>query len=813
MTLKRLIAFFFIVLFFSLNVNAQDDIDVGDLSDAEVTEMWTKAQEQGFTIEQFRTLAIARGVPSSKVDVLVDRINTLGTSLETTDINTSNEENPLGIIESESIFGLVGGESIEQVEAKEGDEPAFVVKKSDVFGLDFFNNPNISFAPNLNLATPNNYELGPGDKVVINVWGAAEYNYIKEINREGVIRIEGVGPINISGLTFEDAKDKISRRFKKIYSGISAPSSSPYKINLDISLLSIRTVSVNIIGEVKVPGTYSLSSLSTILNALYAAGGPTRDGTLRNVKLVRQGKEVSNFDVYKYLIEGSQEGNKTVQDQDVLIISPYLSRIQIKGAVKRAGLFELKPNETLSELIKFASGFKSNAFKDRFILERIDGDRRKIKEVLFSNAKNEILKDGDVLEVNRIIEKIENKISIKGPVYRPGNYEYVEGITVLDLIKKASGLKDNIFLNRGLIFSTNDGYNKSSASFSVNDIISGNANIILQPNDEVILYNKNDLTENYTLGIDGAVNKPNIFPFVENITINDLIIMAGGFKDSANHGVIDVFRKVRDDEFETLSKSYKLTSNGTLTIDGNEDFKLEPNDRVSVRYLKGYAEQKKVLVTGEINFPGNYIIEMKNERISDLVERAGGLSPYAFLEGASLIRVNPYFRDVAINSVFDNLNKTEVNSLDINNKKSFKIGIDLEKIIAEGGKESKYNLVLQNGDQLEIPSLKETVKVQGEILAPSLIRFDQSNTLKDYINKSGGFSSRAKRSKTYVIYPNGDIASSKNFLFFRSYPKLKPGAIILVPEKHDARPMTAQEVIGITTGITTFGLLIDRLVR
>ena len=817
MSFKNVLFFIALIITFSVSVQAQTPggMNVEELTDTEVAEMWKQAQEQGFTIDQFKTLAIARGIPSSQVNVLVNRINTLGTTTATTTTTTTEgaegefpeENNTLGIVKDPTQQGLTGGETM-----LEGDFKVDVTR-SRIFGVDFFNNPNISFTPNLNLATPSNYELGPGDKLVINIWGAAENVYNKEVDREGAIRIQGTGPIYVSGLTIEEAKNKIEGKLKTIYSGISAPNRSPYKIYLDVSMISVRTVSVNIIGEVKVPGTYSLSALSTVLNALYAAGGPTKEGTFRNIKLVRNGQEVTYFDVYKYLMEGSQEGNKTLQDQDVIIVSPYLSRVTIGGAVKRPGSFELKPNEKLNDLLRFVSGFKSDAYRERLILERIDGDRMMVKEVLIANAANEVVKDGDLLRVNKIINKFENRLQIRGAVYRPGSYEHKDGITLLDLINKAAGVREEAFLDRGLIFSTKDGVTKTSESFSLLNILQGNENIELKPNDVVTIYNKYDLKEEYTLSIDGAVNTPSTFPYIENITIEDLVIMAGGFKDAADFGVIDVFRKVKDSEFETLSKTYKLASDGELTIGDNEEFKLEPNDRVSVRYLKGYSEQKRVAVNGEINFPGNYTIEMKNERISDLVERAGGLSPYAFLEGASLIRENPYYKDAAINNVFDNLNETGTEDANLNNKRSFKVGIDLEKILAEGGKESKYNLVLQNGDRLEIPSVKETVKVQGEILAPSLIRYDKTNTLKDYINKSGGFSSKAKKSKTYVIYSNGDIASSKNFLFFRSYPKLKPGAIILVPAKPDPRPISAQEVIGITTSLTTFGLLIDRLLN
>lgn len=823
--MKRLykLLFFSAFLLFSITINSQTTPEIGDLSDDEVAAMWEQAQLEGFTIEQFKTLAIARGIASSQVNELVTKINNLGVASESGDQSNSGEVesstslniNPLVVPN-----GHTGSVSSEGTEGKNHQDV-----KSRVFGMEFFNNPNITFAPNLNLATPSNYEVGPGDKFSIHLWGAAENTYIKEVNREGFFDFDGVGPIYVNGLNIDAAKSQIKGKLRKVYSGITASKNSPYKINVDISLMGVRTVQVNIIGNIKVPGTYSLSSLSTVLNALYAAGGPTEEGTFRDVKLVRNGEVIARFDIYNYLLKGSQVGNNTLQDQDVIIISPYLSRIIVGGAVKRPGVFELKPNETLNNLLKYTGGFKSNAFKDRMIVERISGDRRIVKEMFLTNANREILNDGDFLMVNEIIEKFKNRVMIKGAVFRPGIYEYKEGLTVKDVIEKAAGLREEAFLNRGQIISTEDGITRTSQSFSVSNVLNGTVNINIKVNDVITIYNKYNIKEGEILSIDGAVNNPTSIPFVDNMTIEDLVIMAGGFKDAANTGVINVFRKIKDNEFETLSKTYEVTANGALTLGDNEKFILQPNDRVSVRFLKGFTEQKKVQVNGEVNYPGGYIIEMKNERISDLVERAGGLSPYAFLEGASLIRINPYFKDVAVNNVLDNINRVTMDSTainkslelmtgtNLNNKQSFKVGIDLEKILSDDGKNSKFNLVLQDGDRLEIPSVKETVKVQGEILAPSLIRYDKTNTLKDYINKSGGFSLQAKKSKTYVIYSNGDIASSKNFLFFRSYPKLKPGALIIVPIKPLTRQVSAQEIIGITTGLTTLGLLIDRFSR
>lgn len=774
--------------------------EVDDLSDAQIMQYWEQAKAEGYTLEQLKTIAVAKGVPATKIAEFEQRLRQV------------QNETSVG----ETVTVTKDELAVDSTD-KMGREPVLVQEKntkdSTLFGYDFFNNPNISFSPNQNLATPASYELGPGDEVVINIWGAAENNYTLQVNREGAIRIPTVGPVFVSGFTMKEAREVVRSRLKQIYAGINASDNSPYKVFVNVALSSVRTVQVNIIGQVEVPGTYNLSALSTVLNALYASGGPTKQGTMRKVKLVRNGEEIVFFDIYDYLVNGSQEGNKTLQDQDIIIVQPYVSRVTITGAVKRPGIFELLPDESFSDLLKFTSGFTSNAYKERVVLERIQGDRKVIREIIVENANTIPLQDGDIINVRQIIDKFENRIRIEGAVYRPGTYEYTEGLTVEDLIEKAAGVKDDAFLERGLLYSTEDGVTESVTAFSIRDVISGNMNLPLKPDDRVKIFNKYDLQEERMVSINGAVNSPGSFPYIESLSIEDLVIMAGGFQEGANVNQIDVFRKVTDNEFETLSQSFNISANGTLELEGGESFILGPGDRVSVRYLRGVSDEKNVMVNGEVNYPGAYVVENKNAKISDLVELAGGLSPYAFVQGATLVRLNPFYKAEGQEVTFNNLNDdTELEEEDIRNKREFRVGIDLKKILEEPS--SKYNMVLKNGDRLIIPSLKETVKVEGEVLAPSLVRFDKSYSLRDYIDKSGGFATDAKKNKTYVVYANGDIASTKQFLFFRSYPKLRPGAVILVPQKpEDRNKISAQEVVGISTGLTTLGLLIDRLLQ
>jgi len=772
-------------------------INIDDLSDGQIMTYWNKVKAEGYTLDQLEVIATSKGMPAREFLKLKQRIDALDYMEVSDSFNSDNVDG--NEITSLDKFGLEGKTAVQASDEK------------PLFGYDFFSNPNISFTPNSNLATPSTYELGPGDEILIDIWGAAENNYKLQVNREGAIRIDNVGPVYISGLSINKAKEKIISYLRKIYSGIGAASDSYDKVYADVSLIGVRTVQVNIIGEVKVPGTYSVSGLSSVLNALYAAGGPTEKGTFRNIQIIRGGERLKDFDIYKYLIEGSEEGNVLLRDQDIIIVKPYASIISVMGNVKRPGLYELKQEETISDLVHFFSGFTSNAYQDRILVERVNGSQKEVEEVIYREQPNFLLKDGDKLSIGAILDRYENRVQIEGAVYRPGTYELTKDLTLAGLINKAAGVEENAFLDRGIIYRTIDDINQEIVSFSVSEILKNSVDIDLKREDRVRIFSTDNLKEKYTVTINGAVNNPQTIVFMDNMHIEDLIAMAGGFKEGADATIIDISRRLEDDNFETISKSIKRSSTNKLLIDDNEDFYLKPFDRVSVRYLKGYSVQKYISVIGEVSYPGNYAIINKAQRVSDLVEMAGGFSPYAFIEGAYLSRkVGEAIENSQITlldelTVQDSLSNIEVL------KKEIKIGLDLEKIMETGGKGSKYDLILEEGDVLTIPSEKQTVTVRGEVLSPSLIRYDKSNTLEDYINFSGGYSLRAKKNKSYVIYANGDIKSTKSFLFFKSSPKLAPGSMIVVPVKADKPKVSLTEVLAITTTLTTLVLLINSI--
>jgi len=800
----------FIILIFSGNVCFSQEqtmslsqissVNIDDLSDGQIESYWQKAKEQGYGINDIDLIARAQGIKPSEIVKLKTRINKLNS-----EVVASSNESSVSVVTSrkkeKQSFGLTGDEELKE-------DP-----RRSIFGYDFFKNPNISFEPSLNISAPKNYLLGPGDEITINVYGAAENVYVQEVGSSGVVRIPNVGPISITGLTLDQVRAKINGSLRGIYAGIGAPDSSPYKVFTDVSISNIRRVQVNIIGEVSVPGSYSLSSLSTILNALYASGGPSENGTFRNIILVRNGNIISHFDIYKFLITGDSDNNLYLEDQDVIIVNPYKERVVVKGAAKRPGIYELKSDETFLELSKYFGGFTSNAYKDRLTIERNTGTQREVKEIDLTKSTLVALQDGDKISIGEIVDRYQNRVTISGAVYRPGQYELKEGTKLSDIFAKSLGVTDDAFLGRAIIYRKIDGYDRKVEAFSVEDVLNDKYDLSLLREDEIHVFSNEELNDRQNIIISGAVNNPRTISYTQGLSVKDVILMCGGVKYGADLSNVIISRQIVDNVFSTLSKQIEVPTTNLL-VDGGEEFVLEPNDRVTVLFLKGFEKLKGVKISGEVSYPGAYTITDKDQRVSDLLERAGGLSPYAYAEGATLIRkLNNKVEDKVQKELLFDIAKRDSVVQAGNLDQVFRIGLQLDKILKDSGKGSKYDIILETGDELNIPSLKQTVEVRGEVLAPALISFDNSKSLKDYINGSGGFTSTAKKNKVYVIYANGEVKATKNFLFFKNYPKIAPGSVILIPPKpmNMGKGISVQEIIGITTGLGTIGLIIDRL--
>ena len=796
-----LLLIFFTSIAFSQDISQLKNVDVNSMSDDQIESYWSQIKKGGYTMAQVEVLGKAQGISATKIADFKRRVNSLGAT--DTFKNKAFEIDEKVDFTNEP-FGLKDRQMVEKDSAS-----------ISLFGYDFFSNSKVSFTPSVNIAVPKNYQIGPGDEIMIDLWGASEITYKATVNNSGSIKINGIGFVFINGFTLENASKKIISKLKTKHAGISADSNSYNKINTNITVSKIRTVQVNIIGEVKTPGTYALNSLSTVLNALYVAGGPTKMGTFREVQLVRANKVVATLDIYQYMLSGTQEGNLKLQDQDVLLVKPYKNLVSVEGAVKRAGIYELKDGQTLAELAEYFGGFTPIAYTNLLTVERLNGTQKEIREVAFTKAKDFIMQGGDKLVVQEILDRYENKITIQGEVYRPGSFELFEKMTLKTLIEKAEGITPEAFLLRGLLVRTFDDTNKENIAFSVSEILNGSSTIVLQARDQVRIFNKEELREKRTITIAGAVNTPNTFDFVDKLQIEDVIAMSGGLERGADPQVISISRRLKDGSFKTLSKVYAVSSDENLAINNGTPFYIEPFDVIDVRYSKGYTAQKNVSISGEVKYSGSYTLINKNERISDLIERAGGFTEFAYLKGAALIRKtkNKYAIDILKNmdknmgdeSNLDALKEMEANATE------FKVGIDLKMILENKG--SDIDMYLREGDQLLIPSKRQTVKVSGMVLKPSLVQYKEGLSLRKYIFKSGGFADTAKKTKIYVSYANGDIETVKRFLFIKRYPKLAPGATIFVPAKPVNEKMSTAELLGITTSIATLGILIKTMLN
>ena len=809
--IRKILFFLLLSVGFSLPLSAQVQnlnleqlayINVDQLSDEQIQSFWEKAQAQGYSITDLETAARVKGVPVSQITKLRQRIMSLSTSVKKKTTTTTTPSNKPTSSEQE-IFGRTGRETKDSI---------MVTKKSRVFGYDFFQNPKISFAPTINVPTPESYIINTGDELLVEVWGAAESSTTQKVDNQGNIILPMVGKVHVGGLNFVEAKARINTALRKIYAGISAPEGSYAKVYTGVSIANIRTVKVNIIGEVEAPGTYSLSALSTVINALYASGGPTENGSFRNIQVVRGGKTIAHLDIYNFLLKGSQEGNINLNDQDVIIVPPYKNQVEVIGFVKREGLYEVKEGEKLSSLVDYFGGFKSNAYKDIMVVERIVGAKREVKEVPFSDAGKFVMQGGDKLLVHRLSDIYHNRISITGAVYQPGNYAYSEGMTVLDLIDKAAGVREEAYLNRAILFRSIDRVDKQSLNFSLKDLLEKKQTIALQPNDSLHIYGRDSLIAKPMVRIEGAVRKPQKFAYAKGLYPADLIIMAGGFIEGADQTQVQVARQLNDANFKTISKVYTVS----LSKEGGDSIALEPNDIVTVHYEKGYVPQQVVKIEGEVSFPGFYAILSKEERISSLIERSGGLAPYAYVEGATLVRKKDKNEkdDKAQEKQLKKLKKTDKDLTLIETKEEentpeaseYRVGINLKKIMEN--KNSYQDLVLKDGDVLIIPSEKQTVEVKGLVLAPSLVRYEKGKSTRSYINSAGGFSDNAQKKSVYVVYANGDVKGTSRFLFFRSYPKVAPGALVIVPEKPEKKSLSTTETVSVMTALTTLAILI-----
>lgn len=826
----------FLTFFLSVTALAQTnyaDVRVDDLTDTQIKQLMQRAESIGYNDAQLEQMAAAQGMKEAEIKKLrlrVEKIrkqegSTSPTATATKEIDRSRTATEKGSDTTKKTDRY--DEKSRLDEQRELMNELFEGLKPKIFGADLFKNGEITFEPNLRMATPKSYIIGPDDELLIDLTGDNERDYKLKVSPDGNIRMEYVGLIAVGGLSVEQASTKIRRAMQSTY-----PAMRSGRTNVAINLGNIRSIKVVLTGAIVKPGTYTLPSLATVFNALYASGGPNENGSFRNIQVIRNGTVVSTIDTYDFLLNGMQKGNIRLQDQDVIHVPVYQTRVQITGEVKRFALFEVKGNETLQDVLNFAGGFGSEAYRAKIkVLQNTDKERR-IVDVDASAYPTYRPTNGDKFIVEGILDRFENRVSIEGAVFRPGEFELDKGLTLSQLIKKAEGLTEDAFLYRGYIHRLNVNLMPELLSFDVAKVMNGTvADIPLKREDKVVISSIFDLKDEYKVSVQGEVREPGEYEYATQMKLEDLIQMAGGFKEGATPNRVEISRRVKNSDANSVSA--RTAEIYIVNVDQNlklgQVFTLEPYDIVSVRNAEGYSVQRQVKLEGEIFSPGTYTISRKDERISDIIKRAGGLTTSAYADGASLKRpgaekVNPAGKNAINNKEEEDkklLNLKRVQqagvkdtlSLEVEEKllQSDVVGIDLAKILAKPL--GNYDLILEDGDVIRVPKMLQTVKVTGEVLNPNGIVYQKGRGLKQYINGAGGFTTNALKRNVYIKYANGSAEAAKRFLFFSSYPRIKPGAEIFVPKRAEREPITTQGWIAISTGLASMAAIIITLFR
>ncbi|MDD5825632.1 MAG: SLBB domain-containing protein [Prevotellaceae bacterium] len=681
-----------------------------------------------------------------------------------------------------------------------------------VFGRDIFRNSDLTFEPSMNIATPTDYRLGPGDQVVIEVWGASEANITQKVTPDGYISIPDIGPVAVNGLTVQAASERIRGKLSKIYSGMKT-ANVDLSTNVKVSLGQIRTIQVNIMGEVARPGTYALSSFSTVFHALYKAGGISELGSLRNIKVVRGGRTVATVDVYDYIINGRSHSDIRLQEGDVILASPYDALVLIQGKIKRPMYYEMKSSESVLTLINYAGGFTNDAYSSAVTVERNNNKEKTICTVDDMNYGVFKVKDGDIVSIGAILDRYDNRVEIKGAVYRPGFYAMGNDIsTVRDLIQKADGLLDDAFTNRAVLHRENPDKTLEVISVNTKGILNGTEpDILLQKNDILFIPSIYDLEAKGTLEIVGEVFSPGVFPYAANTKLEDLIIMAGGLTEAASTVRVDVTRRLNDakgtKKTKDISKTFSFSVKDGFVVEGEPGFILEPYDQVFVRRSPGYSQKINVTINGEVEFEGNYALNVRNERLSDVIKQAGGLTEFAYLEGARLERqltYEEYLQAKELMAMITSNNKVEGNDSIVVPEvtRTYPVGIDLVEIMKNP--HSEIDPVLQDGDVVIIPQLMTTVSVSGSVRKPNTVVYNPTMKLKDYISEAGGYAERARKSGTFILYPNGHI---KELGKSASAKEIIGGSKIIVPQKAKSQWNIGTTLSTVTTSVSMLAVI------
>lgn len=816
-TMSRLLYYFLIsgcfFLLFSQTILAQGTspkqqslatLRVDELSDEQIVQFKAKYLSEGYLLVDLDKELTKRELPPLEIEKLKVRMK----KLEETQTQEPSEESD----QTEEKSNSSKKDNLKT-------ESVFSLLKPKIFGNELFNNPKMSFEPNLKMAPPLNYQLGPDDEIILDIFGYSEQNYKLKVNSSGNIRIPNLGPVMVAGLTLEQAQQKISSKLSALYPNIGSG-----KTSVAISLGNMRSIKVIILGEVNAPGTYTLPSLSTVFNALYASGGPNSNGSFRKIKLVRGNKIIANIDMYDFLLNGNSKGNLPLKDMDVIKVEAYEARVELKGFVKRDGFYEVLPNEHLGNLLVYCGGFLPRAYTDRVKIVQNTGFQQKVAEVQKPNFNTFLLSNGDVIFVDSILSRFENRVEIAGAVFRPGFFSLNSNQSLSQLIKNAGGLKEDAFLTRATVVRKKADNSSEVLAVDLNKVLEGSSDITLQREDQITVASNFDMMEPQTITISGDVKFPGVYPFASNMRVEDVIILAGGMLESASTENIQISQRV--DDANRLSKDAVLSRVVTVNIDkslkakSGENYLLKPFDAITIFPKPGYLAQKKVEIRGEVMFPGSYAILRSDDRVSDLILRAGGITALGYSGGAILIRKRSNnYQDIIVKEnkllALKRLSKDSVKVAKLISEEMEKttdvVGIDLAKIMKKPG--SKEDVVLSAGDILEIPSINQTVFINGEVLYPVRISYEPKKGFKSYVSSAGGFSSRAMKRRSYIVYPNGTAKDTKSFLGFKRFPKVMPGSELVIPPKEDKKSLSPLEIVTITTSLTSMLLLISTVIK
>ena len=783
------------------------------MSDTQVMQQLQREMKSGASQSQIATRLMQKGVTMQQLQRVRSQYETLngGKSSRSSGGNTdvlvedSRMRDNNGAILTDSAGNALFTQQVKATSAT--DVAREKIKKAQlddntyngkvVFGRDIFNKKALSFEPNMNIATPTSYVVGPGDKVFIDVYGASQKSEQLQVSPDGTIQVTGYGPIHIGGLSVAQANARIKETLGSRYK------SSEVRLTVG----QTRTISVNIMGEVAAPGTYTLSAFATVFHALYMAGGVNGIGTLRNIKVFRGGRQVTSVDLYDYILNGKLTGNVRLADNDVIMVGPFDCIVDVAGYVKRPMAYEMKKNESVATLLKYAGGFASGAYKKAVRLNRVAGDRYSAYNVPEFEMAGFKVADGDSVTVDSILPRYENTVAVEGSVFHPGQYDLGSNPTVRALVQSAGGVTEIAFLNRAVLHRMKPDRTWRVISVDLEGILNGtSADIPLENEDILTIAIRQDKSNERIVTIIGEVKVPGTYDYAENETIEDLIIQAGGLTDAASTARVDVSRRIIDPKATTyrkeISQNFSFTLKDGLLIDGDRSFTLMPYDEVIVRSSPGYMPQRNILVSGEVLYEGAYALNKKNLRLSDVIAMAGGVTDQAYVRGARIERPlneDEKFRLEHLLKMAQVQGGSGLDASKMGQDTVYYVGIELDKALANPG--SDYDVVLREGDRLVVPEYSGTVKINGNVMHPNTVAYMQGKNYKWYINKAGGYGNGAKRSKAYILYQNGLVSRA-------SKGKIEPGCEIIVPNKTRSANQNIAMIASLGTSLATMVTMI-----